>query len=149
MSVRNVYLAVYRLTPRQRAHFAIFIPNSDSKGQDLSTQFKSITCKGTIIQVVGEPLMAGYQLEIKRNYDCKDYRDLDKLVHLGHVDISSVFDPKDDIFLSDDSPRAPIERVASQIIPPQRGQNIRAPIDGVGDSKAFGTLRSFWADSYL
>lgn len=140
MSLRSVYLAVYRLTPRQRAHFSIFIPDAVVEGQDISTQFKSTSCKGTIIQVVGEPLMAGYQLEIKRNYDCKDYRDLDKLVLLGQVESSDVFDPEDDIFKSDDSPRAPMERLAAQITPPRKGQDIRAPIDGVCQIRQFNLL---------
>ncbi|KAM5341584.1 hypothetical protein ACJ41O_014615 [Fusarium nematophilum] len=131
MSQRSVYLAKYRGDSRTRTHFAIFIPNIDLQSRDVSVDFKDSTCKGTIIQVVGEPLMAGYGLEIKRNYDCTADRDLGQLIPLGHAAAADIYEPTSPEPLNGDAPRARLEREAAQVAPPPKGQDVRAPIDGV------------------
>lgn len=132
MSYRSFYLAKYRTSKSQRAHFAIFIPNADSDSDNLGHDFRSRSCKGTVIHVVGEPVMAGYTLEIKRNYECSTSQDLKKLVLLGYVDTCNVYEPKSSSYVKETSPRSTLERHASTVPPPPRGQNVRAPIDGVG-----------------
>lgn len=56
MDTRTVYLISYRQQPRERAHFALFIPYNDGTGN------------GIVIHVVGTP-MSGYGLEFKRRYN--------------------------------------------------------------------------------
>ncbi|KFA75740.1 hypothetical protein S40288_04954 [Stachybotrys chartarum IBT 40288] len=131
MSHRSVYLAKYRSSSRQRAHFAIFIPDIGIEGRDLGKSFRSASTKGTVIHVIGEPVLAGYALEIKRNYECKESRDLEELVLLGHVDPANVYNPTDTEFVKNDKARTAIEREAVRVPPPPRGQNVRAPINGV------------------
>nr|POE48871.1 hypothetical protein CFP56_38968 [Quercus suber] len=132
MSNRSVYLAKYRLNANQRAHFAIFIPNATSDQANLSQNFRKSSCKGTIIHVVGEPIMSGYALEFKRNYECSSSRDLQALVFLGYVLAAHVCNPANPQYVKESTPRSLLEREAATIPPPPRGQDIRAPIDGVG-----------------
>ncbi|KAK3935021.1 hypothetical protein QBC46DRAFT_58986 [Diplogelasinospora grovesii] len=131
MASRSVYLATYRGSASQRAHFAIFIPNAADDSRDLSVDFRSDSTKGTVIHVVGEPVMNGYTLEFKRNYECKDSRDLQKLVRLGTVDAANLYDPPSTKFVKESTPRGTLEREAAKVAPPRGGQNVRAPIDGV------------------
>lgn len=131
MVYRSVYLAVYNRTARSRAHFAIFIPNLAANSTDLSVENDLAEVKGTVIHVVGEPVMQGYVLEFKRNYDCKSSQQLQKLVPLGYVDGTNVANPSSTEFSRDNIPKSTVERVAAQVPPPPRGQNVRAPIDGV------------------
>ena len=131
---RTVYLAVYSRTARTRAHFAIFIPNQSCNARDLSVETGPDPAIGTIIHVIGEPVMNGYVLEFKRNYDSKGSRELQKLVCLGDVDDTLVANPSTKLFSKDNVPRSALERVAAQVPPPPRGQNVRAPIDGVSAS---------------
>jgi hypothetical protein len=131
MTHRSVYLAKYRGSPNQRAHFAIFIPNATDDGRDLSREFRSISCKGTIIHVVGEPVMNGYTLEFKRNYECSSSRDLQEMVLLGYVDPTNLYNPPYTKLVKENTPRETLEREAAVVPPPQGGQNVRAPIDGV------------------
>lgn len=130
MAVSRLYLA--KSGPAsQRSHFAIFIPNPDIP---LSTdELKISDAVGTIINVVGEPLMLGYKLEIKRNYAC-GVNDVKKLVFLGQVASEHVFQPMSGVYVDDDTPRGKLEQLAAGIPPPPRGQDIRAPIDGVRTS---------------
>ena len=136
MAYRCVYLAKYRTSASQRAHFAIFIPNATDDGRDLTQGFRSTSCTGTIIHVVGEPLMSGYALEFKRNYECSTSHDLQEMVFLGNVDSTNVYDPSSTKPVRETHPRATLEREATTISPPPRGQNIRAPIDGVSNLNA-------------
>lgn len=74
--------------------------------------------------------MAGFVLEIKRNYECKNSKDLEKLVPLGHIDGANLHDSPSSEFMKD-VPRGVLEREAGMVPPPPKGQNVRAPIDGV------------------
>lgn len=132
MSQRSVYLLKYRLSASQRAHLGLFIPNAPDDRPQLVHNFRQAPCRGTVIHVVGEPLFAGYALEFKRNYECSTSKTLDELVFLSLVDSSIVFNPTDmKTFLPEQTPRAPIEREATRVNPPPRGQNPRALVDGV------------------
>ncbi|CAK1358770.1 unnamed protein product [Cercospora beticola] len=131
MPTRSVYLAKYRTSSRERVHFAIFIPNAQHDRKDLSETFKSQQTKGKIIQVIGEPLMSGYILEFKRNYDCSTGPALKILKYLGSVDDTHLFEPESDELVQESTPRSQLEREAQKIPPPRKGQDIRAPIDGV------------------
>ncbi|KAK9438247.1 hypothetical protein VB005_09255 [Metarhizium brunneum] len=130
MAYRSVYLAKYRGSPSQRAHFAIFIPNSTNDNPDLDKDWKSKPCMGTVIHVVGEPLMKGYSLEFKRN-ECSTSPDIHELVFLGTVDSTHIHDPPSPNFVREAHPRQALEQEIATIAPPPRGQDIRAPIDGV------------------
>lgn len=134
MTNRSVYLAKYRTSSRERAHFAIFIPYAQHDRPDLSQTFKSHDAKGTIVQVIGEPLMSGYILEFKRNYDCSPDPTLKVLKYLGSVEDSHLFEPGSDEFVQESTPRSQLEREAKKIPPPRKGQDVRAPIDGVSES---------------
>ena len=69
MPQTSVYLAKFSSSPSKRSHFGIFFPNPDCDRPDLSNNFRSQATVGTQIHVVGEPLMAGYMLEMKRHFD--------------------------------------------------------------------------------
>ncbi len=131
MAARGVYLAKYRPSPSTRAHFAIFVPNAPHNRDDVGQTFLSQSTKGTIIHVVGEPMMAGFSLEFKRNYECWGSLDLEELVALGQVDPANSFEPGVTEFIRETIPRSKMEVEATKVRPPPRGQNIRAPIDGV------------------
>lgn len=133
MAYRCVYLAKNRSATTQRAHFALFIPNAAYNGRDLTQGFRLAPCKGTIIHVIGEPVMIGYTLEFKRNYECGTLQDLEEMVFLGNVDSTNVYDPSFPNSVKETHPRATLEREATTISPPPGGQNIRAPIDGVSN----------------
>ncbi|KAH7313871.1 hypothetical protein B0I35DRAFT_436037 [Stachybotrys elegans] len=135
MSSRSVYLAKYRHTASQRTHFAIFIPNLSLEGRHVGSDFRSMSTQGTIINVVGEPLLAGYTLEIERNYECKEQRDLRELVFLGFIEAGNVFEPENTDHVNGDKPRCTIEEEAARVRPPPRGQDVRAPIDGVNTKR--------------
>lgn len=133
--------AKFRPSANQRAHFAIFIPNAAMSHMDLSTQIRQTACSGTIIHVVGEPLMAGYMLEIKRNYECSLSRDdLEQLIPLGSIDSDNIFEPPDAAPAKENITRSKMEIEAAMIPPPPRGQNIRAPIDGVSACSSLSSL---------
>lgn len=139
MAVSRLYLAKSGPSS-QRSHFAIFIPNPDIP---LPTDGLTISdAVGTIINVVGEPLMLGYKLEIKRNYAC-GANDVRRLVFLGEIGSEHVFQPLAGAYVDDDAPRGRLEQLAAGIPPPPRGQDIRAPIDGVRTS-ASGLLSISW-----
>lgn len=131
MVYRTAYLAVYSRGPRQRAHFSIFIPDESANARDLSNDTSPEPAMGTVIHVVGEPVMSGYALEFKRNYNCKGSRELQKMLSLGYVDGNDVTNFSTSGFSRDSIPRSTLERVAAQVPPPPGGQNVRAPIDGV------------------
>lgn len=79
--------------PNSRTHFAIFIPHANLADKDLAVPtFKDAPCAGTIVQVVGEPLMSGFVLEFKRNFDCSTAHDPRRLALLGNVDTENIYD---------------------------------------------------------
>ncbi len=116
MSTRAVYLISYRQSPRQRAHFAIWVPYADSKD-------------GTVIHVVGAP-MAGFQLEFKRGYDpSATARKLEKF-EIGHIHAQHVHDWTGARSI-DCTPKSDLEKVASRIEPPGISKNFMAPVNEV------------------
>lgn len=131
MPLRSVYLAKYYASASQRAHFAIFIPNQNCDRSTIKDDYRSHRTSGTVLHAVGEPIMAGYVFEIKRNYECKDSKDLKELIPLGYIDTANLYDPTSSTYSKENIPRSVIERLAASVPPPPRGQNIRAPIDGV------------------
>jgi hypothetical protein len=133
MDVRSIYLAKYRTSKLQRAHFALFIPNSIHDRNTLPDDFRLSQCLGTIINVVGEPLMSGFALEIKRNHECRSRVDLQQLVFLGHIDPTNIHEPTtcETKEIINPMPKGVLEKEAAMVPPPPAGQNIMAPINGV------------------
>lgn len=136
MTLLNVYLAKSRMAASQRAHFAIVITSPADTHNDLSRDFRSVSWKGTVIHVIGEPVMNGYVHEFKRNFTYSASQDLQEMVYLGQVDAVQVYLAADGKLIRENTPRSGIEREAITIRPPPGGQNVRAPIDGVGDPVA-------------
>ncbi|EME80734.1 uncharacterized protein MYCFIDRAFT_87506 [Pseudocercospora fijiensis CIRAD86] len=132
MSQRSVYLIKYRTSVNQRAHLALFLPNAPNDRPQLAQTFREAPCTGTVIHVIGEPLFAGYALQFKRNYECSTSLTLKEMIFLGSIDSSYVFNPTDTAtFLLESTPRATIEREATRVDPPPKGQNPRALVDGI------------------
>lgn len=139
MSRREVYLAKTRISPTLRAHFAIFIPNEncDRPKTDLTIDFWLRPSIGTIIHVVGEPAVAGFSFEVKRNFDTSTERFLQEMILLGSVDpmhlsgANNAIDITDDAVVRDREPKGRLEEVAALVTPPPGGQNIRIPVNGV------------------
>lgn len=131
MANRAIYLAVSNRSSRQRGHFAIFVPNDAAAHLTVDGGLSKAT--GTIIQVIGEPVMQGYKLEFKRNCDCETGHPVQKLVPLGYIDEKVIFtgDVPAEGISTDSVPTTALERAAAQIPPPPQGQDARAPIDGV------------------
>ncbi|KAI1064898.1 hypothetical protein LB507_001263 [Fusarium sp. FIESC RH6] len=128
----SVYLAKFSSGPSKRSHFGIFFPNPDCDRTDLSNDFRSHATVGSQIHVVGEPLMAGYMLEMKRHFDIQNDRELRALVRLGSIDTTNLHrDDSLDTMTRDHVPKSIVERLADSVPPPPRGQDVRAPIDGV------------------
>lgn len=128
---RSLYLAKSRASPSQRAHFGIFYPHSGAPDHNLEQAYSSPPCKGTIIHVVGEPLMSGFTLQFKRNCNEASLPDLKELIFLGRVELSHLHIPNDETYIEEDVPRARIERAATSIPTPPKGQDLRLPVDGV------------------
>ena len=103
MASKTVYLLKFRRTPTQRAHFAIYIHEGTFPGI------------GILIHVVGAP-MAGYQLEIKPDYNLGATQQPYTSFSLGQVPASSV---------------TTIQQLATTVRPPGISQNFMAPVDGV------------------
>ncbi|KND86747.1 hypothetical protein TOPH_08604 [Tolypocladium ophioglossoides CBS 100239] len=53
------------------------------------------------------------------------------MVFLGYVDSNNLYDPVNKSFAREYTPRGVLKSEAAQVPPPPRGQNVRAPIDGV------------------
>jgi hypothetical protein len=58
-------------------------------------------------------------------------QDVQELVLLGIVDSAHVHVPATEAFSREAVPRSRLEREATAVDPPPRGQDIRSPIDGV------------------
>ncbi|KAF5602081.1 uncharacterized protein FSUBG_7916 [Fusarium subglutinans] len=141
MPLRSLYLAKSGGGTNRRSHFALFIPNAGYDRDTMSEDFSSLKAIGTRIHVVGEPLMSGFAFEIHRNYNTQAYPDLKELVFLGKIDDSFIHNyPETESGIRENTPRSLIERLAESVPPPPKGQNIRAPIDGVRtlSPQAFG-----------
>ncbi|OAA45522.1 hypothetical protein NOR_03311 [Metarhizium rileyi] len=78
------------------------------------------------------------------NYECSTSRDLQELVFLGYVDSTNIYDPSYTKFVKETHPRQTLEREAAMITPPPKGQDIRAPIDGVSTKRC-----QEWTMEYL
>lgn len=76
-------------------------------------------------------MLAGFQLEIKHDYECDTVQDLNELVHIGYVNPDHVHPPSSSKLRQGDNPHGRLEREALKVPPLPNGQNIRAPIDGV------------------
>lgn len=135
MPVRTLYLAKYGGGANQRAHFALFIPNADCDRGTLGQDYRSQKTVGTVIHVVGEPVMSGFAFEIKRNYNGQTSKELKQLVPLAKVDVANLYEPTSTTMVKEYVPRGIIERQAASVPPPPRGQNVRAPIDGVNTKR--------------
>ena len=61
----------------------------------------------------------------------KSSQDLEKLVYIGNANPINLYDPPSEGFVKETHSRPTLEREAAAISPPPRGQNVRAPIDGV------------------
>ncbi|KAF5588637.1 calcium-independent phospholipase A2-gamma [Fusarium pseudoanthophilum] len=141
MPVRSLYLAKSGGGTNQRSHFALFIPNAEHDRDTISEDFHSVKAIGTRIHVVGEPLMSGFAFEVHRNYNTQAYPDLKQLVFLGKIDGSILHNyPETEPEIRENTARSLLERVAESVTPPPKGQDIRAPIDGVREvmPKPFG-----------
>jgi hypothetical protein len=138
MTPRPLYLGTSGASRAQRAHFSLFIPNAGNEGIDVAQDFRSVVCYGTVIHGVGEPVMAGYALEIKRNYDRSTDQDLRAMTLLGYVDSSILYESENSTTFIKGTPRGALERHAANVPIPPRGQNVRAPIDGVSSSRNKG-----------
>jgi len=125
---RPVYLARTREGSQQRAHFAIFIPNSVYRNAALDDY--SQPCLGTLINVVGAP-MTGFCHEFKRNYNIMASRGLQPLVYLGSIDSSIVTDPQTTAEAIDTTATGTLDGLALQILPPGVSQNFMAPVNDV------------------
>ena len=117
MSSRTLFLLMYRAQTIQRAHFGIWV--ADSEGGDI----------GTKIHVVGNP-MIGFVLQFKRKYDPKETAGAPEIIPIGNIDASHVH-----IFEGERSedtvPPGDLEIVASQIPPPRASENFLAPVNDV------------------
>lgn len=103
----------------------------------MCADYKTTPTVGTIIHVVGEPIMTGFSQEFRRNFDVKGSLTLEKIVFLGDVEESDTYDPSDEIYLMENTPRSVLEKLAMRVTPPSKGQNIREPVDGVSLSLRF------------
>jgi hypothetical protein len=100
---KKIYLIKFRNATSQRAHFAIYIQEGGFPGT------------GTLVHVVGAP-MAGFQLEIKLNYNLDNTQQRYTHHLLGEVSASTA---------------ATVQQLASTVRPPGISQNFMAPVDGV------------------
>lgn len=76
---RTIYLLKYPSQPRQRGHFAIWIPSHDDHKA------------GKIIQVLGTPF-TGFNLDIQLHYDLREAQPKPVLIELGLVGSEVVTD---------------------------------------------------------
>ncbi|KAM0468341.1 hypothetical protein ACHAP7_011012 [Fusarium lateritium] len=132
MPFRSLYLAKSGGGANRRSHFGLFIPNVECDRANLGLNFKSQRTCGTILHVVGEPIMAGFVFGIKRNYDGEDSDGWKSLTLLGEIDVANIHTPPPSKSMTREYvPRSVVENHAASVTPPPRGQNVRAPIDGV------------------
>jgi hypothetical protein len=131
MPARRVYLAKYRTSRSQRAHFAIFIPNATSDRASLAQDHSKVETSGTVIHVVGEPYVGGYTHEFKRNYRATGSKGLSELIFLGTVDVTNIHESSSTGLIKESTPRGRLEREATAVAAPPRSHDAKAPVDGV------------------
>ncbi|KAF4553642.1 Hypothetical protein D9617_6g093730 [Elsinoe fawcettii] len=124
--IKPVWLLKFQPAPRQRHHFAIFIPYKSCAGAD--PRASGATCKGTQIHVVGTP-MGGFIHEFKRDFDCTASNSCVKAVRLGDMD-AALADEHNGGYVKEDRPRSQIDRLALTVQPPRGGQVATEPVDG-------------------
>lgn len=132
MPTRAIYLAKFRHSRDQRAHFAIFIPALTDTDHDPNE--KTSPCVGTLINVVGTP-MTGFVHEIRATYPCRSEQQLERFVRLGVVDDDLAPGTRDGGSTTGNEKkgkkRSSLVEVALQILPPWRSENFLAPVDDV------------------
>ncbi|KAK4042334.1 hypothetical protein C8A01DRAFT_33537 [Parachaetomium inaequale] len=139
MTLRPVYPLIDGRTSKSRGHFAIFIPNApddvrvDQPPSSSSPNNNPCTGTGTVIHVVGNPLI-GLHHELKRNYNTSDAsKSLATPILLGHIPQSLHVDPDPSthgFFTTDTTPRGSLDAAALQVPCPGKS-DVRAPVDGV------------------
>ncbi|KAL2827407.1 hypothetical protein BDW59DRAFT_57240 [Aspergillus cavernicola] len=116
MSSRTIYLITSRVSSRQRAHFAVFVPSAT----DLQT--------GSLINVVGAP-MIGFAHEFKPGYSPSHSTEPYEIYPIGQVDSSHIVDWPDGMCRRDTSPAGDIEVTAFQVPAPRISQDFMAPVN--------------------
>lgn len=134
-----VYLAKSR-RGQQRAHFAIFIPHAAYLGLDPNDRSKP--CIGTVIQVVGAPML-GYAHEFKRNYDREDADGVETFVHLGSVGPDHIVEPQTTAMSRDTVATGLLERIALQVPAPGVNENFMAPVNDVSSNGIFSGVKQY------
>lgn len=119
MAPRTINLVAFRPSPRQRAHFAIWVPSAAN------------TQVGSLINVVGAP-MVGFILEFKRAYNPALTRTDHEIWPIGQVDSSHIVDfPNPGGVIIERIPRGNLEIAATQVPPPGISANFMAPVNDV------------------
>ncbi|KAJ5562879.1 hypothetical protein N7535_002675 [Penicillium sp. DV-2018c] len=116
MDTRTIYLLSYRAAPRQRAHFAIFVPSA------------AVPTMGARIHVVGAPV-TGFRLEFVRNYCPDETQRAVKIFAIGQVYSFNIVDSVGTAQTTDSIPRGNIEVAASHIPAPGISENFMAPVN--------------------
>lgn len=132
MADRPVYLAKFRSSPNQRAHFAIYVPNADHAEKDISSM--STHSLGTLIHVIGAP-MTGFFHEFKRNYDPTQSAFLQDIVRIASINSEHIRDPENSTLSKDNVAMGRLDFLALQLSAPRISQNFLAPINHVSDAK--------------
>ncbi|KAF4445619.1 hypothetical protein F53441_10683 [Fusarium austroafricanum] len=135
MSLRSIYLAKSGGGANQRAHFALFIPSAEYDRDTICQDYRLQSTIGTRIHVVGEPLMSGFAFEVHRNCNLQVFPDLKQLVFLAKTDDANIHDSPTAKEIRESTPRSVVERHVGSVPPPPKGQDIRAPIDGVNTKR--------------
>ena len=128
MASRPIWLAKFRSTALQRAHFALFVPSDAYIEQDPNDRIKP--CVGTLIHVVGLP-MAGFRHEFKRNYDISQTTRLEKMVRIGWLESKLVYDPETQVVTVEDTARGQLDNEATKLPAPGKSKNFMAPVNNV------------------
>lgn len=119
MAPRTIYLVSLRPSPRQRAHFAIWVPTAADPQV------------GSLINVVGAPVI-GFSHEFKRGYDPTQTIQSCEMWPLGQVDSSHIVDfPIAGRVVVEQNPRGDLEIAATQVRPPGISANFMAPVNDV------------------
>jgi hypothetical protein len=121
MATRTLQLISSRNSPKQRAHFAIFVPSAANPDS------------GTLIQVVGAP-MVGYMLEFKRNYSPTMTQEPHEIYPIGEVFADNILESTDSGCRIDNKPRDKLAFEAAKVPPPRISENFRAPVNNVSES---------------
>ncbi|KAL3473550.1 hypothetical protein BJX99DRAFT_233375 [Aspergillus californicus] len=116
MPPRTIHILTSRFSPKQRAHFAIFVPSAT----DPQT--------GSVINVVGAP-MTGFMHEFKRVFNPTLSNEPYEIYPIGQVDSSHIVDWPGVICRTDTTPAGDIEVVACQVPAPRISRNFLEPVN--------------------